>query len=105
MLKPRNIEKCFKTKAGFTYVLRQINLDIAAGEFVTIMGPSGAGKSILLGILGMYYHAWDSTAIEPGLKNKSFSPRASAGNLMIRAPVGPVNVARNTAGSRTDSPP
>ena len=59
MLKLRNIEKCFKTKAGFTYVLRQINLDIAEGEFVTIMGPSGAGKSTLLGILGMYDHAWE----------------------------------------------
>src|SRR6266436_3612340 len=59
MLKLRNIEKCFKTKAGFTYVLRQINLDIAEGEFVTIMGSSGAGKSTLLGILGMYDHAWE----------------------------------------------
>ena len=55
----RNVEKCFKTKAGFTYVLRQITLDIAEGEFVTIMGPSGAGKSTLLGILGMYDHAWE----------------------------------------------
>jgi len=44
-------------KAGFTYVLRQIDLDIAEGEFVTVMGPSGAGKSTLLGILGMYDHA------------------------------------------------
>ena len=36
-----------------TYVLRQINLDIANGEFITIMGPSGAGKSTLMSILGM----------------------------------------------------
>ena len=59
MIKLRNIEKCFKTKAGFTYVLRQIDLDITEGEFVTVMGPSGAGKSTLLGILGMYDHAWE----------------------------------------------
>src|SRR6266516_8086388 len=59
MIKLQNIEKCFKTKAGFTYVLRQINLEIAEGEFVTIMGPSGAGKSTLLGIVGMYDHAWE----------------------------------------------
>src|SRR5437899_11783493 len=58
MLKLRNIGKCFKTKAGFTYVLRQINLDIAEGEFVTVMGPSGAGKSTLLGILGMLDAGW-----------------------------------------------
>jgi len=59
MIKVRNLEKRFQTKAGFTYVLRQINLDIAQGEFITIMGPSGAGKSTLLNILGMYDHAWE----------------------------------------------
>jgi ABC-type lipoprotein export system ATPase subunit len=59
MIQLRNVEKCFKTKAGFTYVLRQITLDVAEGEFITIMGPSGAGKSTLLGILGMYDHAWE----------------------------------------------
>jgi ABC-type lipoprotein export system ATPase subunit len=59
MIQLRNIEKSYQTKAGFTYVLRQINLDIVAGEFITIMGPSGAGKSTLLGILGLYDHAWE----------------------------------------------
>jgi ABC-type lipoprotein export system ATPase subunit len=34
-------------------VLRQINLEINDGEFITIMGPSGAGKSTLLNIIGM----------------------------------------------------
>jgi ABC-type lipoprotein export system ATPase subunit len=59
MIKLRNIEKSYQTKAGFTYVLRQITLDIAEGDFVTVMGPSGAGKSTLLGIIGMYDHAWE----------------------------------------------
>ena len=59
MIELRNVEKSYQTKAGFTYVLRQINLDIAEGDFVTIMGPSGAGKSTLLGILGLYDHAWE----------------------------------------------
>jgi ABC-type lipoprotein export system ATPase subunit len=36
-----------------TYVLREINLGIREGEFVSIMGPSGSGKSTLLHILGM----------------------------------------------------
>jgi putative ABC transport system ATP-binding protein len=58
-IKLRDIEKSYKTKAGFTYVLRQINLDIAEGEFITIMGPSGAGKSTLLGIIGLYEHDWE----------------------------------------------
>jgi ABC-type lipoprotein export system ATPase subunit len=59
MIRLNNIEKSYQTKAGFTYVLRQINLDIAEGDFVTVMGPSGAGKSTLLGIIGMYDHAWE----------------------------------------------
>jgi ABC-type lipoprotein export system ATPase subunit len=58
MLKLRNIEKAFESKAGKIYVLRRINVDVADGEFVTIMGPSGAGKSTLLGIIGMLDGAW-----------------------------------------------
>ena len=53
MLKLRNLEKYFESKAGRLYVLRNIDLDVAQGEFLTIMGPSGAGKSSVLGILGM----------------------------------------------------
>jgi putative ABC transport system ATP-binding protein len=49
----RNVEKAHQAGGGVSYVLRRITLDIAAGEFVTIMGPSGAGKSTLLSILGM----------------------------------------------------
>ena len=59
MIKLRNIEKAVKTKAGALYILRQVNLDIAEGEFITVMGPSGAGKSTLLAILGLYDSAWD----------------------------------------------
>src|SRR5262245_58056602 len=58
MLKLRNVEKSFETKAGTTYVLRLVNVDAQDGEFVTIMGPSGAGKSTLLGIVGMLDGAW-----------------------------------------------
>lgn len=54
MIQIRNLEKSYKTKAGFTYVLRQINLDVNEGDFITFMGPSGAGKSTLLSIIGMF---------------------------------------------------
>ena len=36
-----------------TFVLKNIDLEISEGEFITIMGPSGAGKSTLLNIIGM----------------------------------------------------
>jgi len=52
MIRLRNVEKSFPYKGGQSFVLRQVNLDIADGEFVTVMGPSGSGKSTLLAILG-----------------------------------------------------
>jgi len=59
MIKLKNVEKSYKSGGGRLWVLRQINLEIAERDFVTIMGPSGAGKSTLLGILGMLDAAFD----------------------------------------------
>ena len=60
MIKLRHLERRYPLgKEKFFYVLRDINLDIAEGEFVSIMGPSGAGKSTLLHILGMHDHGWE----------------------------------------------
>jgi len=53
MIKLRGITKFYSTGYVKTFVLRNITLDFAEGEFVTVMGPSGAGKSTLLHILGM----------------------------------------------------
>jgi ABC-type lipoprotein export system ATPase subunit len=53
MIKLREITKFYSTGFVKTYVLRNIDLDVEEGEFLTIMGPSGAGKSTLLHILGM----------------------------------------------------
>ena len=49
----RKIEKSYQTGPTRTWVLRQIDLDVGQGDFVTLMGPSGAGKTTLLSILGM----------------------------------------------------
>jgi len=54
----RNLEKSYPQGPSKYYVLRQVTLDIAEGEFVSIMGPSGAGKSTLLHILGMHDGIW-----------------------------------------------
>jgi putative ABC transport system ATP-binding protein len=59
MIQLKNIEKCYETRAGKNYVLRQINLDIQEGDFLTIMGPSAAGKTTLLNILGMLDGDWE----------------------------------------------
>jgi ABC-type lipoprotein export system ATPase subunit len=59
MISLRNLARAYKTRAGFSHVLQQVNLEIPAGDFVTLMGPSGAGKSTLLSILGLYDHEWE----------------------------------------------
>lgn len=59
MIKLKHIQKRYDTRAGFIYVLQQINLNIEKGEFVTIMGPSGAGKTTLLNIIGMLDGQWE----------------------------------------------
>ena len=49
----QNIEKVYRTSTVETLALSSINLDIAKGEFLSIMGPSGCGKSTLLNIMGL----------------------------------------------------
>jgi ABC-type lipoprotein export system ATPase subunit len=58
MIQVRNLDKSVSQGNGRLFILRQITLDIARGEFVTIMGPSGAGKSTLLAVLGMLDGEW-----------------------------------------------
>jgi putative ABC transport system ATP-binding protein len=53
MITLKNIYKYYDSKFQRTFVLKDIDLEITEGEFVTIMGPSGAGKSTLLNIIGM----------------------------------------------------
>jgi ABC-type lipoprotein export system ATPase subunit len=53
MIELRDVQRSYPLAGGRTWVLRQINLDIAAGAFVSIMGPSGSGKSSLLNIVGL----------------------------------------------------
>jgi putative ABC transport system ATP-binding protein len=78
MIALRNLEKSVKTRAGETWLLRGINLDIAEGDFLTIMGPSGAGKSTLLSIVGCYDHAWEGDYFFKGDPVHRMSPKQRA---------------------------
>jgi len=58
MIELRRLERSYKTGHAETWVLRQVNLTIRDGEFVTVMGPSGAGKSSLLNVLALLDDQW-----------------------------------------------
>jgi putative ABC transport system ATP-binding protein len=53
MIRLDNVEKVYRTARIETVALSSITLDVAKGEFVSVMGPSGCGKSTLLNIIGL----------------------------------------------------
>ncbi|HVY59422.1 MAG TPA: ABC transporter ATP-binding protein [Xanthobacteraceae bacterium] len=53
----RNVAKSFETDGGSVRALREVDLRIGEGEFVSIVGPSGCGKSTLLYVVGGFMHA------------------------------------------------
>ncbi len=57
MISIQNIHKSYKMYEGSLHVLKGINLEVAEGEFVSIMGSSGSGKSTLLNIIGILDYA------------------------------------------------
>jgi putative ABC transport system ATP-binding protein len=59
VLRLRNINKYYQVGAHKLHVLRDVDIEVAAGEHVSIMGSSGSGKSTLLNILGIL-DAYDS---------------------------------------------
>src|SRR5678815_3878742 len=53
MIDLKGIYKWVNTGNNRTFLLRDVNLHVKEGEFISIMGPSGSGKSTLLNIIGM----------------------------------------------------
>ena len=79
MIKLQHIERCYPlAKEKFFYVLREINLEVQEGDFVSIMGPSGAGKSTLLHILGMHDHGWTGEYFLDGTATHHLKPKERA---------------------------
>jgi putative ABC transport system ATP-binding protein len=48
----QNVEKVFDRGSEEVHVLKELNLNVASGEFLALMGPSGSGKTTLLNLIG-----------------------------------------------------
>lgn len=84
MIHLKDINKTYQG-AQPLHVLKGINLEIAEGEFVSIMGASGSGKSTLLNILGILdnYDTGEYTLAGTPIKNLSESRAAEYRNHFI----------------------
>jgi putative ABC transport system ATP-binding protein len=61
LIELKDIERVFQLGDSTVHALAQLNLSIAAGEYVAVMGPSGSGKSTLLNLLGLLDHPSSGT--------------------------------------------
>ena len=75
MLELVNIGKTFRLGPVEVEVLKDVRLDLAAGDFMSIMGPSGSGKSTLMNILGLLGRQTSGTYLLNGRDVSSMKDR------------------------------
>ncbi len=78
MITLRNINKYYETGSHQLHVLKDVNLEVGAGELVSIMGSSGSGKSTLLNILGILDEYDSGEYILDGAPIKDLSEKKAA---------------------------
>ncbi|PRD52700.1 ABC transporter ATP-binding protein [Sphingobacterium gobiense] len=81
MIKLEHIFKWYNVGGTRSFVLKDINLQIERGDFISIMGPSGSGKSTLLNVIGLldepneghyYFMDEDVLALKPKKRTTLF---------------------------------
>ena len=85
MLRLSKVNKYYQVGTHALHVLRDVDFEVADGEFVAIMGASGSGKSTLLNILGILddYDSGEYRLGDTQIKNLSESKAASYRNRFI----------------------
>jgi putative ABC transport system ATP-binding protein len=74
----RNLSRSFRDGKRTQAILKDVSLDIARGEFVSVVGRSGSGKSTLLHILGGLDSDFDGEVVVHGQALKGLSDRSRA---------------------------
>jgi NitT/TauT family transport system ATP-binding protein len=81
----RNVSKHFRSRGRTVQALREVDLDIHRGEFVSLLGPSGCGKSTLLRLIGGL-HDVNGGAITVGGTSATRARAAKQYGLVPQAP-------------------
>ncbi len=79
MISLEQVERVFQVGEETVYALRQVDLTVQPGEYVSIMGPSGSGKSTLLNILGLLDRPDSGVYRLEGIDTTELSERKQAG--------------------------
>lgn len=78
ILSVRGVWRSFPSGDGTVDVLRDVNMDVRAGEFIAIVGASGSGKSTLMNILGCLDRPSRGDYLVQGENTAAMSPNALA---------------------------
>lgn len=78
MIELKGIHKTFMLGDQPVHALNDINLSIAAGEYISVMGPSGSGKSTLLNMLGLLDRPDSGTYALSGIETSTLPETARA---------------------------
>ena len=73
----------FKYKEGGDYVLKNISLDIKAGEYIALVGPSGVGKTTLCSLIPRFYEVNQGRILLDGKDIRNVSLRSLRRNIGI----------------------
>lgn len=78
MIELDNVSKIYNGSNVAVAALRDVNLQVAEGEFVAVMGPSGSGKSTLLSILGAMTPPSEGQVVIDGINVYGLAPERQA---------------------------
>src|SRR3954451_7051513 len=76
MFQMRDVSKVYRTEVVETHALRDLSLEVRAGEFVAVTGPSGSGKTTFLNIAGLLEELTGGDYVLDGVNVKQLDDRA-----------------------------